>query len=200
MLTAFSIEYNKKPGKPAFVKAVKDPSVQRDDFYKSGKIHTGPGEAPSSQSRPTPPSKDNRPSRGMLTQEEDEEDEAKPPQPSGSYKPPTSQKSQKSATQANKPVPKINVQQPKATPQPLAVINGISKRPNQSPVRAVPTPPKPPTSIASGPNRDLIKVLYDFDGGKSEFPIKKGEILESLHEEQNGQLHPRVQNSFGFAH
>ena len=49
-----SIEYNKKPGKPAVVKVVKDPAVPRDDLYKSGTIHVGQGESPSSQSRPTP--------------------------------------------------------------------------------------------------------------------------------------------------
>ncbi|KAI5289215.1 class II myosin [Ascosphaera acerosa] len=49
-----TIQYNKKPGKPATVKAVKDATVARDDLYKSGKIHTGPGEPPNSVSRPTP--------------------------------------------------------------------------------------------------------------------------------------------------
>lgn len=48
------IEYNKKPGKPTVIKAVKDQTVQRDDLYKSGTIHTGQGEPPNSVSRPTP--------------------------------------------------------------------------------------------------------------------------------------------------
>ncbi|KAI4190877.1 MAG: hypothetical protein L6R41_000478, partial [Letrouitia leprolyta] len=48
------IEYNKKPGKPSTVKAIKDPSVPRDDYYKSGSIHTGPGEPPNSVSKRTP--------------------------------------------------------------------------------------------------------------------------------------------------
>ncbi|MCJ1225561.1 class II myosin [Toensbergia leucococca] len=51
---AESIEYNKKPGKPTVIKVVKDQSVQRDDLYKSGTIHTGQGEPPNSRSRPTP--------------------------------------------------------------------------------------------------------------------------------------------------
>lgn len=48
------IEYNKKPGKPTVIKVVKDQTVQRDDLYKSGTIHTGQGEPPNSVSRPTP--------------------------------------------------------------------------------------------------------------------------------------------------
>lgn len=49
-----TIEYNKKPGKPASVKVQKDPAVARDDMYKSGTIHVPQGEAPTSVSRPTP--------------------------------------------------------------------------------------------------------------------------------------------------
>ncbi|KAL9049654.1 MAG: hypothetical protein Q9162_007115, partial [Coniocarpon cinnabarinum] len=48
------LQYAKKPGKMATVKAVEDPKVPRDDVYKSGQIHTGPGESPSSYSKPTP--------------------------------------------------------------------------------------------------------------------------------------------------
>ncbi|KAL9081725.1 MAG: hypothetical protein Q9159_007102, partial [Coniocarpon cinnabarinum] len=48
------LQYAKKPGKMATVKAVEDTKVPRDDVYKSGQIHTGPGESPSSHSKPTP--------------------------------------------------------------------------------------------------------------------------------------------------
>lgn len=51
------ISYNKKPGKLATVKVVKDSTVARDDLYKSGTVHTGPGEPPNSVSRPTPKAK-----------------------------------------------------------------------------------------------------------------------------------------------
>ncbi|KAF2858354.1 hypothetical protein K470DRAFT_278626 [Piedraia hortae CBS 480.64] len=54
---ADGINYNKKPGKIATVKAVKDPAVPRDDTYKSGQIHTGSGEPPNSVSKPTPKGK-----------------------------------------------------------------------------------------------------------------------------------------------
>ncbi|KAI5306723.1 class II myosin, partial [Ascosphaera atra] len=49
-----TIQYNKKPGKPATVKAVKDNTVPRDDIYKSGKIHTGQGEPANAVSKATP--------------------------------------------------------------------------------------------------------------------------------------------------
>ena len=52
-----AISYNKKPGKLATVKVVKDSTVPRDDLYKSGTVHTGPGEPPNSVSRPTPKAK-----------------------------------------------------------------------------------------------------------------------------------------------
>jgi myosin-1 len=54
---AEAISYNKKPGKLATVKVVKDSTVPRDDLYKSGTVHTGPGEPPNSVSRPTPKAK-----------------------------------------------------------------------------------------------------------------------------------------------
>lgn len=52
-----AISYNKKPGKLATVKVVKDTTVPRDDLYKSGTVHTGPGEPPNSVSKPTPKAK-----------------------------------------------------------------------------------------------------------------------------------------------
>lgn len=52
-----AISYNKKPGKLATVKVVKDSTVPRDDLYKSGTVHTGPGEPPNSVSKPTPKAK-----------------------------------------------------------------------------------------------------------------------------------------------
>ena len=52
-----NLQFNKKPGKLATVKVVKDPAVPRDDTYKSGTIHVGPGESPNSVSRPTPKGK-----------------------------------------------------------------------------------------------------------------------------------------------
>lgn len=52
-----TISYNKKPGKPATIKCVRDPQVPRDDVYKSGEIHTGPGEPPNSVSKKTPKGK-----------------------------------------------------------------------------------------------------------------------------------------------
>jgi len=52
-----AIQYNKKPGKLASVKVVRDPTIPRDDQYKSSTIHVGPGEPANSTSRPTPKGK-----------------------------------------------------------------------------------------------------------------------------------------------
>ncbi|KAM3420265.1 hypothetical protein BST61_g3552 [Cercospora zeina] len=52
-----TISYNKKPGKPASIKCVRDPRVARDDIYKSGEVRTGPGEPPNSVSKKTPKGK-----------------------------------------------------------------------------------------------------------------------------------------------
>ncbi|KAI0391467.1 P-loop containing nucleoside triphosphate hydrolase protein [Xylariaceae sp. FL0594] len=58
---ADTIEYAKKPGKMQVVKVLKD-SQSAHDYYKSGAVHTQPGEPPSSVSRPTPEGKEtNRP-------------------------------------------------------------------------------------------------------------------------------------------
>ncbi|KAJ6159640.1 hypothetical protein N7497_004177 [Penicillium chrysogenum] len=52
-----TIEYHKKPGKLATVKAVKDPAAGNVDTYKSSTIHTSAGEPPNSVSKPTPRAK-----------------------------------------------------------------------------------------------------------------------------------------------
>ncbi|TAQ86558.1 hypothetical protein B7494_g5118 [Chlorociboria aeruginascens] len=51
-----SIEYAKKPGKMQLIKVLKDSTV-REDFYKSGVIHTTQGQPPNSQSQPMPKGK-----------------------------------------------------------------------------------------------------------------------------------------------
>src|SRR5262249_24779428 len=48
-----TIEYAKKPGKMQVVKVLKD-SPSPVDFYKSGAVHTQPGEPPGSPSWPMP--------------------------------------------------------------------------------------------------------------------------------------------------
>ncbi|KAK9491828.1 P-loop containing nucleoside triphosphate hydrolase protein [Lipomyces doorenjongii] len=51
---AATVEYNKKPGKKAVVKFQKDPSIPRNDIYKSGTVRVPPGEPANSVSRPNP--------------------------------------------------------------------------------------------------------------------------------------------------
>ncbi|KAK9454893.1 P-loop containing nucleoside triphosphate hydrolase protein [Dipodascopsis uninucleata] len=57
------VEYNKKPGKKAAVKFQKDPTIPRDDVYKSGVVRVPPGEPASSVSRPNPRKKNTKPAR-----------------------------------------------------------------------------------------------------------------------------------------
>uniref|UniRef100_A0A8H7N791 Myosin motor domain-containing protein n=1 Tax=Bionectria ochroleuca TaxID=29856 RepID=A0A8H7N791_BIOOC len=59
---AETVEYAKKPNKMQQVKVLKD-SQQRADYYKSGAIHTKPGDPPNSTSRPTPKGKPVPPSQ-----------------------------------------------------------------------------------------------------------------------------------------
>ncbi|KAK7205835.1 P-loop containing nucleoside triphosphate hydrolase protein [Myxozyma melibiosi] len=54
-----TVQYAKKPGKSTTVKFQKDPSVPRDDVYKSGTVRVPPGEPASSRSRPNPRRKNN---------------------------------------------------------------------------------------------------------------------------------------------
>ena len=52
------IEYDKKPGKPAVVKVSREPNAGQEAIYKSGVIHTAPGELPDCVSLPTPRGKE----------------------------------------------------------------------------------------------------------------------------------------------
>ncbi|MCJ1380833.1 class II myosin [Xylographa soralifera] len=186
---ADSIEYNKKPGKPTAIKVVKDNTVQRDDLYKSGTIHTGPGESPNSRSRPTPKAKrvPGKPiTNGKLL---------RPGGPSGG---PTKVASR---PVASRPVP----QQPPRTqqtvlqslpvqsrpvPQPVAAMNGIShgRTESSSSINRAPPPPPPPPAAAPQIKKDVYRVLYDFGGtsGTTELSIQKDELLEILQKEGNG--------------
>ncbi|KAL8761609.1 MAG: hypothetical protein Q9184_002284 [Pyrenodesmia sp. 2 TL-2023] len=192
------VEYNKKPGKPSIVKAIKDPSVPRDDYYKSGAIHTGPGEPPNSVSRRTPKPKQvaGKPiSSGKLL---------RPGGPggapgklssrSGSSRPiPQPPPSQRSATHSqpaavqSRPVPKASTSQARPTPQPIATVNGVSHRRNESAASVARAPPPPPPPAPPVVYRDTHKALYDFAGqSEIELTMIKDEIVEILKKEPNG--------------
>ncbi len=121
------VDYNKKPNKLAQVKVIKDPAVPRDDLYKSGTIHTGPGEPPSSISKPTPKGKQvaAKPiTKGKLL---------RPGGPGGGPSKLASRPAQP------RPVPTPAASQPKAIPQPAAAIPAAisQSRPVPQPMAAL---------------------------------------------------------------
>ena len=195
------IEYNKKPGKPSTVKTVKDPSVARDDYYKSGTIHTGPGEPPNSVSKRTPKPKQvaGKPiTSGKLL---------RPGGPGGAPgklssrpsssrpipQPPSSQRS--TAHPRPTPAPPSAVPQPaiskaRPVPQPLAAVNGInhSRNDSASSITRAPPPPPPPTAAPPAVQKDTYRALYDFPGQSDiELQVAKDEIIEVVRKEPNGR-------------
>ena len=203
-----SIEYNKKPGKPSVVKVVKDPSIQRDDIYKSGTIHTGPGEPPSSVSRPTPRSKQvaSKPiTKGKLLRPGGPGGGASKlaPRPVASrpIPQPVPQATSQSHSIANqqrivpqarlvpqpRPIPQPTISQP-AISQPDATLNSISHSRNTSSSSTTRTvPPPPPPSTPARPQKVNYKALYDFAGqSQNELTLQKDEIVEIIQKESNG--------------
>ena len=198
---AESIEYNKKPGKPSIVKVVKDPTVPRDDLYKSGTIHTGQGEPPNSVSRRTPKGK---PKAGKpITQGK----LLRPGGPGGGPsklasrpaaarpvpQPMPSQPSQSRITPVQTPsvrsVPQPAASQPRAVPQPSAAVNGFNHGRSDSSGRA---PPPPPPAAPPAVKKDTYKALYEFAGQSQNelHHITKDEVLEILQKADNGLFLP----------
>ncbi|KAH8596675.1 myosin-1 [Bisporella sp. PMI_857] len=170
-----SIEYAKKPGKMAVIKVAKD-STMREDYYKSGAIHTSQGEPPNSVSRPMPKGKPVPPkpfTKGRLI---------KPGGPGG-------RPSKLSSTTRNtKPVsnsftPATTHQQ--SVPQPISV---PSHTRNPSASRVVPPPPPPAPPVAAAPLREpQYRVIYDFVGqSANEVSLSKDELVTVVQKEDNG--------------
>lgn len=201
-----TLEYNKKPGKLATVKVLKDPSIPRDDMYKSGTVHVGQGESPNSASRPTPKGKAVvRPiTTGKLL---------RPGGPGGqpskvtSRPKPAARPIPVAAAQNARPIPTpvaAQVQRPIQTP--AAAVNGASTTRRPVPVPAaetngharnessassrVPPPPPPPPPMAAPaavPEKPQVRVKYDFDApAANQLTIKAGEVLELTQKENNG--------------
>ncbi|KAK2745871.1 class II myosin [Myotisia sp. PD_48] len=181
-----SIEYHKKPGKTALVKVTRDPAVPRDDVYKSGAIRTGPGEPPTSVSKPTPRPKAvaGKPiTKGKLL---------RPGGPSGGQ----SKLSQQAAHRprpAAQPLPGVTQAQPAATPRPVqqpvatTPISHVRQGSANSKPQARPPPPPPPPSAPAAPKKHMAKALYDFDSGRSnELAIRQGDIIQIIAREGNG--------------
>lgn len=205
-MISYRIEYNKKPGKPTVIKVVKDPSVSRDDLYKSGTIHTGQGESPNSMSRPTPRGKKvaGKPiTKGKLL---------RPGGPGGGPSklssrpsnsrpippPPPNSESQRNSQPPRAIPATISSQQrsvpqnPSATSEPISGINGYQHSRNTSTAsvtrNAPPPPPPPPPSSAPAIRKDTYKALYAFTGqSEIELTLKKNEVIEVLSKEGNGK-------------
>lgn len=177
-LTDDRIEYNKKPGKPTTIKVIKDPSVARDDIYKSGTIHTGPGEPPNSQSKPTPRGK--RVAAKPITKGK----LLRPGGPGGPGGRPQPQVSQYSQTGPATPSTYHEPQQVSSAPENLHV-NGTPHSRNHSASSIAKAPPPPPPSAQK---KDTYKALYAFIGqSNNELTIGKDEVIEVLQKESNGK-------------
>lgn len=185
-----TIQYNKKPGKLATVKVVKDPAVQRDDMYKSGTIHVGQGESPNSASRPTPKGKAIvRPiTTGKLL---------RPGGPGGqpsklTSRPRPATRPTPAAAPASRPVPTpvaaISNSNTAARPIPgLPQTNGHARNESFGSARAPPPPPPPPAAPPAVADKPQVKVKYDFEApAANQLTIKAGEILELSQKENNG--------------
>jgi hypothetical protein len=174
------IEYNKKPGKPAMVKVVKDANVPRDDLYKSSTIHTGQGEPPSSVSRPTPRGKQiaGKPiTKGKLL---------RPGGPSGAPSKLASRPAQARTTPqaVNRPA----VAEAKGFPQPAAALNGVSHAHSAS-TSSIRAPPPPPPAAPPASREPTYKAVYDFNGQTSgEMSVKKDDVVIVTQKEDNGKF------------
>lgn len=169
------------------VKAVKDPAVPRDDTYKSSTIHTGPGEPPSSVSRPTPRAKQvaARPvNKGKLL---------RPGGPNGA---PSKLSGGRPNGTASRPTPRAVPQpkpqpaaaaHPRIVPQPVAAVAPSHNRTeSQTSVRA-PPPPPPPAAAPVAPQKPTAKALYDFSSDRSnELTIHAGQVVQIISKEGNG--------------
>lgn len=177
ILTVHSFQYDKKPGKPATVQVMKDPAVPRDDLYKSGKIHTGPGEPPNSVSRPTPRGKQvaGRPiTKGKLL---------RPGGPGGGPSKLASRPAQSRPTPSHANRVGTTVPQPKAASD----LNGFTPARNTS-ATTNRLPPPPPPSQPPAPKEPTYRAMYDFQGQTSgEMSIKKDDIVIVEKKESNGQ-------------
>lgn len=177
------IEYAKKPGKMQLVKVLKD-SPSPVDFYKSGGVHTQPGESPSSVSRPTPKGKPVPPrpiTRGKLI---------KPGGPGGRpsrYTPNRTAQPRPSAA-SSRPVPQP-VPKPHSVskPHPVAAASTASIPTHTRTISAGRVPPPPPPAAPPAKAKIMAKVLYDFAGQKeNELTVQAGDLIEVVQKENNG--------------
>jgi myosin I len=156
---------------------MKDPAVPRDDTYKSGKIHTGPGEAPNSVSRPTPRGKQvpGRPiTKGKLL---------RPGGPKGGPSKVASRPAQPRPTPST--ANRVGTVVPQAKPQ--SNVNGFAYAQTTPSATRAPPPPPPPAPAAS--KEPTYRVIYDFQGQTSgEMSVTKDEVINIAKKESNGKI------------
>jgi myosin-1 len=186
------IEYAKKPGKMQMVKVLKDAPTSQD-FYKSGTVHTQPGEPPNSVSRPTPKGKPVPPrpiTRGKLIRpggpggrpSRVPVNRTPQPRPSAAATP---------AAVSPRPVPRP---QPAAAAAAAAASVSIPSHTRQQSNSSVRAPPPPPPAAPPSKPKIMAKVLYDFAGQReNEMSIKAGDLIEIVQKENNGKLAPPKQ-------
>jgi myosin-1 len=171
-----SIEYAKKPNKMQVIKVVKD-STMREDFYKSGAIHTSQGDPPNSVSRPTPKGKPvpAKPfTKGRLI---------RPGGPGG--RPSRISNTTRNTKPVAQPVSQgRSVPQP---PQPVVYSTPTHTRNASSTSSARAPPPPPPT--APTPKEPQYRVLYDFNGqSANEISLRKDDLITIIQKENNGKF------------
>jgi len=169
---------------------VKDPSVRRDDVYKSGTIRTAQGEPANSKSRPTPKGK---PKAGKPITS------GKLLRRGGPSGPPPQRASQPVAPRPvpepaqSRPTPVQMPSQPRPMSQPVAAqprpvvqpaVNGMTHSQNDSRTRAPPPPPPAPPVV----RKNIYRALYDFTGQSNrELKVSKDQIVEVLEREELGE-------------
>lgn len=183
---------------------MKDSTVSRDDLYKSGTIHTGPGEPASSVSRKTPKGKPKaaKPvTQGKLLRPGGpgggpsklaSRPAAARPVPQAQPLPSQPTQSRPTPAQTPRPVPQPVASQSRPVRQPLAAstlaaVNGIGHSRTESSSSVNRAPPPPPTAPPAA-RKDTYKALYDFNG-QSQIELHqltKDEIIEVLRKDSNG--------------
>ncbi|KAF7547444.1 hypothetical protein G7Z17_g7717 [Cylindrodendrum hubeiense] len=202
-----TIEYAKKPNKMQQVKVLKD-SPQPVDFYKSGAVHTQPGEPPNSGSKPTPKGKPvparpitrgklikpggpgGRPSRitgGRTPQARPGASSRSVPQPPAAV---AAAAAAPAPAPTPRPTPPINPRAAVASaiaPAAHKPIANHTRNQGSTGASATRVPPPPPPAAAPSKPKIIAKVLYDFSGQKeNELSISAGEMVEIVQKESNG--------------
>lgn len=171
-------------------------------MYKSGTIHTGPGEPPSSRSRPTPKRKQvaGKPitSGKLLRPGGPGGGPSKlASRPAASRPVPQSMPRGQAAVSQSRPVPQPVASQSRPVPQPVAALNGVGHGRSESSSSVNRAPPPPPPAQPPLLKKDTYKVVYDFPGqSANELSLVKDEVIEVIQKESNGEPYPETNVRF----